>query len=188
MVRDANYLERQRWARWCLLHRACQGKCLSENQSQLRISRCAAAFEVTDSWCRGEWWAPVPTSTSLLQTRGEGYRGGCGEGRTVTAGPTQKSSSREELQQSCQEPALVETWLQAPFCLLSPGVPLRSCGIVGDERQRWVRALEHVLKPTGRWKHLLLDIKVFQIGIALFAVACAAPGKLTGVQKAPWEK
>lgn len=55
------------------------------------------------------------------------------------------------------------------------------------ERERWVRALEYILKCTGRRKHLLLDIKVFQIGIALFPVVCAAPGKLAGVQQVPLE-
>lgn len=55
------------------------------------------------------------------------------------------------------------------------------------ERERWVRALEYIPKCTRRWKHLLVGINVFQIGIALFAGVCEAPEKLAGVQQVPLE-
>lgn len=58
------------------------------------------------------------------------------------------------------------------------------------ERERRTRALDYIMKCTGRCKHLLghlLDGAVFQIGISLFDVMRGAQGSLLECSKCLWK-
>lgn len=77
------------------------------------------------------------------------------------------------------------------FYPLSPGLPPHCCSIMKEKRGS--RALDYILKCTGRCKHLLghlVDGAVFQTGIFffLFPEGCAALGKLAGVWQVPLQR